>query len=84
MLCSFEDAFMLSEEKKKLCEQTLRKTQAEAIKKKKCWMCENTYLEPWNNHGHEDHTRHCIYTTECVDFENGQKCPHWKARSIYE
>lgn len=83
MICNFEDAFMPSEEKKKLFEQTVRKVQIRAIEKKECWMCANTYLEPWNNHGHEDYTRQCAYTKECVDFENnGEKCPHWKARNI--
>lgn len=82
MFIDFEDAFRPSEEKKKLWEQTVRKAQAKAIKEKKCWMCVNTYLEPWNNHGHLDHTRQCNFSKECVDFENGKKCPNWKPREI--
>lgn len=80
MFCSFEDAFMPSEEKKKSWKQTWRKEQAQAIKEKECWMCANTYLEPWNNHGHEDHTRHCIFTHECIDFDTGKDCPNWKPK----
>ena len=72
MFCSFEDAFNPSEEKKKLWEQTLRNAQIEAIARKECWMCANTYLDPWNNHGHLDHTKHCKFTKECIDFENGK------------
>lgn len=82
MIVDFEDAFMPSEEKKKLWEQTVRKAQTKAIKEKKCWMCANTYLEPWNNHDHLDHTRHCKFSKECVDFENGKNCKNWKPREL--
>lgn len=82
MLVNFEDAFMPSEEKKKLWEQTVRKAQAEAVKNKKCWMCTNIYFELWNNHGHPDHTTHCKFTKECVDFNNGKDCQNWKPREI--
>lgn len=84
MFCSFEDAFMPSEEKKKLWEQTLRNAQKEAIEKKECWMCANVYLEPWNNHGHLDHTKHCKFSKECVDFSTGEKCQNWKPRELAE
>ena len=82
MFCNFEDAFMPSEEKKKLWNQALRKAQTEAIEKKECWMCANTYLEPWNNHGNLDHTTHCKFSKECVDFEIGKNCQNWKPREL--
>ena len=82
MFCNFEDAFMPSEEKKKLWERTLRKAQTEAIEKKECWMCANAYLMPWNNHGHLDHTTHCKFSKECVDFSDGKKCQNWKPREL--
>lgn len=82
MFCNFEDAFMPSEEKKKLWKQTLRKAQTEAIEKKECWMCANIYLEPWNNHRHLDHTTHCKFSKECVDFSNGEKCQNWEPREL--
>ena len=82
MFCSFEDAFFPSNEKQTQWEQTLRKIQTEAIENKQCWMCKHTYLEPWNNHGHEDHTRHCKFTNKCVDFKNGRECQNWDPRAI--
>ena len=82
MFCSFEDAFNPSEDKKKLWEQTLRNAQIEAIARKECWMCANTYFDPWNNHGHLDHTKHCKFTKECIDFENGKNCQNWKPRKL--
>lgn len=84
MFCSFEDAFMPSKEQEKLWEQTLRKVQTEAIEKKECWMCANTYFKPWNNHGHLDHTKHCKFSKECIDFENGKNCQNWKPRELAE
>ena len=82
MLCSFEDVFNPSEEKKKSWERTVRKTQEEAIEKKECWMCANTFLEPWNNHGHEDYTTQCKFDKGCVDFSNGKDCLNWKPREL--
>ena len=55
MFCSFEDAFMPSEEKKKLWEQTAINAQTEAIVKKQCWMCANSYLV--NNTLNQQRTR---------------------------
>lgn len=80
MFCDFEEAVNPSEEKQKQWDQTLKNVQTQAIENKECWMCENSYLEPWNNHGHPDHTTHCKFTYKCVDFSNGSNCPDWKPR----
>ena len=84
MFSSFEDAFNPSEEKKAQWREKLRNAQKEAIERKECWMCANTYMEPWNNHGHEDYTTHCKFTKKCVDFSNGKDCPNWKPRELIE
>lgn len=82
MLVDFNDVFWPSEEKKEQWAKTVREAQEEALEKKECWMCENTYTEYWCNHGHEDYTTQCKFTKECVDFSNGMNCPKWKAKEI--
>lgn len=82
MFVDFERAFHPTEEQIKKAKKFIVDFKKKAIKKKDCIMCENTYLEYWNNHGHDDYTTHCKFTKECVDFSNGKKCEHWCPKSI--
>ena len=82
MIVDFEEAFNPSEEKKKQWAEHIIRYQKDATKRKDCIRCKNTYLEDWNNHGHEDHTTHCIFSKKCVDFDNGKKCPNWNPKEI--
>ena len=82
MFCDFKRAFMPSDEDKKKWAATVRKTQEEAVKNKECWMCMFRYHEPWNNHGHNDHTTHCSIDGKCVDFSTGINCTLWLPKEI--
>ena len=82
MIVDFEEAFNPSEEKKKQWAEHIIRYQKDATKRKDCVRCKNTYWEDWNNHGHEDHTTHCIFSKKCVDFDNGKKCPNWNPKEI--
>ena len=73
LVVDFEEAFNPSEEKKKQWAEFIIQYQKDATKRKDCVRCKNTYWEYWNNHGHEDYTTHCIFSKECVDFDNGKK-----------
>ena len=82
MFIDFYEVFNPSEEQKKQYVQSIIRCQKEATKRKACVRCKNTYWEYWNNHGHDDHTTHCKFTKECVDFENGKKCSNWDPMEI--
>ena len=78
----FEEAFNPSEEKLRQTAKFIIDYQKKATKRKDCVRCKNTYWEYWNNHGHDDHTTHCKFSRECVDFSNGKKCPNWDPKEI--
>ena len=82
MFVNFDEVFFPSQEKQDLWRKTVIDAMNQAVENKECWMCKNTYLSPWNNHGHEDHTRHCKFDNQCVDFSNGKECKNWSPREI--
>lgn len=82
MFVDFQEVFNPSPEKIAQYNKTFVEVQKNAIKKKKCWMCKNTYGEYWNNHGHDDETKHCVFSKECIDFSDGKKCPNWSPKEI--